>query len=80
MPGSTARDDIGYCLYLPPATHRWLKLRAAATGTSMNKLINRYVLEGRVRDELADAAAETEPAPGGLQAIQRRTARPGPGG
>ena len=58
--------------YPSPAMHAWLKRYALTRGESMSALIERYCLEGRTRDELAEAAQQIDPAPDGLEQIRRQ--------
>ncbi len=58
--------------YPSPAMKAWLKRYALTRGVSMSALIERYCLEGRARDELAEAAQQIDPAPDGLDKIRRQ--------
>lgn len=59
--------------------HAWLKRWALVQGVSMSVLIERYCTEGRIRDELADAAQQIEPTPDALEQIRRKLHDDDPG-
>jgi hypothetical protein len=66
------RRGVASTIYFYAGLHPWLKHRAITEGTTLSELVNRYCQEGRIRDELADAAATVEPDPGALAKIQQR--------
>jgi hypothetical protein len=68
----TGRDEIAVTIYLPPALYEWLVLRKARGHGALTRQVTRYCEEGRIRAELAEAADQIEPAPGGLERIQER--------
>lgn len=61
--------------YPAPAMKAWLKRYAQTTEVSMSALIERYCAEGRIRDELADAAQQIDPAPDGLERVREQIER-----
>jgi hypothetical protein len=65
--------------YPAPAMKAWLKRYALTTGVSLTVLIERYCTEGRIRDELAEAAQQIDPAPDGLDQIRRQIDQRGSG-
>lgn len=73
MPESGAEPTIAITIYLPQGLHEWLGVRKARGHGPITRQITRYCEEGRLRDELADAAADVQPGPGALGKIQART-------
>lgn len=53
--------NVEFSIRIPAETHLWLKHRAVDEYSSVNTLINRYLAEGRARDELADAGQQASP-------------------
>jgi len=72
--------------YMDDQVHADLRLMAVALNTSMSALMERYaragmaadaeqLLEARVVNELAAAAEQIQPSPGGLESIRAAIAR-----
>jgi hypothetical protein len=75
MPDRARRPAISVPVYFPPTLYEWLVLRKARGHGSLTQQIVRYCEEGRIRDELADAAAEMRTDPDALGKIQARIRR-----
>jgi hypothetical protein len=71
------REPIAVTIYLPADLYEWLVLRKARGHGALTRQVTGYCEEGRIRAELADAADQIEPAPGGLERIQERIRQEG---
>jgi len=59
-------------IYLPRDLYEWIILRKARGRGPLTRQVTRYCEEGRIRDELAEAADAIEPDPRALQQIRAR--------
>ena len=64
---------VAVTIYLPRPLYEWLILRKARGHGPLTAQVSRYCQEGRVRDELADAAETIDTDPDALERIQERT-------